>query len=75
MLDEMIDQDHKDLGAFVLGSGKSLEHRVVMLTEDASLGVHFVVVVVADLDPVGEFERTQREPPPEGASHVGRIVG
>ena len=75
VFDQMIDESRQDLVALGLDSVDRSEDRRRMITKNTSLGIDLVVVVVTDLDPVVEFERSESESPPERARHVGLIVG
>ncbi len=72
---EMMHQRVEDLGGLFLDALNERQDGAGMPGEDVALGRHVALVGRSDLDPIGEIEGPQTEPPPERPALVGLVVG
>ena len=72
---EMLHQRAEDLGGLFLDALNERQDGAGMPGEDVALGRHVALVGRSDLDPIGEIEGPQTEPPPEGPALVGLVIG
>ena len=71
--DEVLDEDVEDLPTGIERFRQGDEHRVGVLTADRGLHGEVGRVLLSELDPVGEIERAQAEPPDERSADPRRV--